>query len=50
MLKDGKKEQDYRGRKRANKAKEGLFGVLLVAYHTDSSTPSAVYSQLALCQ
>lgn len=34
----------------AEEWKEGLLGVLLVAWHTDSSTPSAACSQSALCQ
>lgn len=39
-----------RGRQRAEEGKEGLLGVLLVACHTDSSTPSAVCSPSTLCQ
>lgn len=42
--------RDCRGRQRAYEGKEGLLGVLLVACHTDSSTPSALCSQSALCQ
>lgn len=49
MRKEGT-TRDCRGRNMAYKGKEGLLGVLLVACHTDSSTPSAVCSQSALCQ
>jgi len=38
------------GRDFREEGKEGLLGVLLVACHTDSSIPSAVCSQSALCQ
>lgn len=52
VLEDVQEERsrDCRGRQRAGEGKEGLSGVLLVARHTDSSTPSAACSQSALCQ
>lgn len=44
------RSRDCRERQRTGEGKEGPLGVLLVACHTDTSTPSAVCSQSALCQ